>query len=74
VGQCRRVDGDDLAHDHAGAALGALGEKIDPTAGHAVLRAVIRQRGGQRDAVAQRAPTDLQRTEESWKMISDGAL
>ena len=62
-----RIDRDDLGDDHAGAALGALGEEIDPALGHAMARAVVRQGRRQRDAVAQGAPADLQRTEKMRK-------
>ena len=59
-----RIDRDHLGDDHAGAALGALGEEIDPALGHPMARAVVRQGRRQRDAVAQGALADLQRSEK----------
>jgi hypothetical protein len=36
-----------------------------------MARAEVRQRRRQRYAIAQRAPAELQRAEQAWKMICD---
>ncbi len=71
VRQRRRVDRDDLGDDQAGAAARALGEEVDPAPGDALPGAEIGERRRQRDAVAQRAAADLQRTEQAWIRGSD---